>query len=123
MLKSLIAMICVFAAALYVMTWDWLILVFLVLGLIALCGECLRTRLGTSARQINPEYDRKLKDRQFRIVHLLVALSCIVIASCSLIWAGRIWSVLLGVASIFYLLWFRHWEYRRIRRQNTQASS
>src|SRR6266851_8846161 len=106
MMKISILALCVVAAALLVLTWNPVCLVPLVAGLIAQGAYCLKTRLEVSARQTDPDYDRKVKEWQFRIVPPLIGVGCFVIAATSFFPGGWSWSVFLWAAGGFYCFWF-----------------
>jgi hypothetical protein len=122
-MKIAILLLCAVDAALFVFTWNPVCLIPLVAGLIAFGAHCLKTRMEATARQKDPDYDRKVKEWQFRIVPPLVGAGCLVIAASSFFKGGWGWSVLLWAAGGFYCFWFARWGVRHVRRQATPPSS
>ena len=122
-MKTLISGLCIVAAALYAWTWNPVCLVPLVSGLIALGAYLLRTRLEVSARLTDLEYDRKVKEAQFRFLVPGLAVLSLVLAWCFLVTDGWNWSLFWPLAFGLYCVWFSRWGLRRMRQQNRRATS
>jgi len=123
LVKILIAVACAAFGVLYAWTWNHVYLVPLVSGLIALVADCLRTRLEASARLTDPDYDRKVKEAQFRFVVPGLGALSLVFAVTSFVANGFSWSLLWLVAFSLYSVWWSRWGLRHVRRQHPPASS
>jgi hypothetical protein len=122
-MKTLILGLCILAAALFAWTWNPVWFVPLVSGMIALGAHWLRTRLEASARLTDPDYDRKLKEGQFRFVLPGLGVLALALALHFLMAEGWNWSLFWPLAFGLSCIWISRWGLRRVKRQSPLASS
>jgi hypothetical protein len=106
---------CGACAVFYVWTWNPVYLVPLLTGVLFLAARAVEKRLQSAGRRGGPEFDRKVKEWQFRTFPIVMGTIALVLAADSFFTNG--WTpsgVLLGACSLYFL---GLWACRKARRQ------